>query len=420
MKNEARCCLEFQRSHEGISRRALLQGMLVAGAGMVISTSTGLNYALAADGGAVGDVIITLSMRGGMDGLMAVPRLGDPFLSKLRPTISVLDSTALLLDRNFGLHPNLTVLHSLYKSGELAIVHAAGTPVGTRSHFDDQNALELAAYAKPGTTSGWQNRFLQASGSSTVLSGLSVGDQTPVAFFGSAPSMSFENLDDVILNDIEADHGAYVQVLKNLHARSSNHWSQVALSSLSASEDLKKISETNQVVYPQSATADRFKLLASLLRAGTPIKTASIDFDGEFDVHSAAGVRIGAMADNFTDLDATIAAFKADIGDIWRRTTIITLTEFGRRLQENSSSGVDHGWASVIFVMGGGVKGGQVVCQWPGLAPDQLRDGDLAVTTDYRDVLAEVMRNRGGMSSTAISSILPGFTPRPLGITKAI
>ena len=160
--------------------------------------------------------------------------------------------------------------------------------------------------------------------------------------------------------------------------------------------------------------------LASLLNVGVPIKTAAIDFDGEFDVHSAAGVRTGAMTNNFNDLSATIAAFKADIGPLWRRVTIVTLTEFGRRLEENASGGVDHGWASAIFVMGGGVKGGQVVSKWPGLGEKDLSDGDLAVTTDYRHVLAEVLRNRGGLSTEAISAVLPSFTPQALGITRVI
>ena len=413
-------CPDFQTTEAGISRRSFLSGMLAVGGGLIISSSTGLKYSLAAFGDTPSDVIITLSMRGGMDGLMAVPRLGDPNMLLLRPTISVLDSQALILDRNFGLHPNLVNFKSLYDSKELAIVHAAGTPVGTRSHFDDQNALELAAYGNPGTTTGWQNRFLQAAGATNVLSGISVADQTPVAFYGASPTVTLSSLDDAILGDIEVDHKNYLQVLQNIHSRSTHRWSQVALSTLTASEELRTVKDQTHAAYPDTSTAERFKLLASLLNGNTPIKTASIDFSDNFDVHSDAGVRTGTMADNFKELDAIIAAFKADIGNIWQRVTIVTLTEFGRRLQENSSAGVDHGWASVIFVIGGGVKGGQVVCNWPGLEENNLRDGDLAVTTDYRHVLAEVMKNRGGLSSEAISTILPGFTPLPLGVTKPI
>ena len=414
-------CPDFERTQEGVSRRAFLSGMLAIGGGLVISETMGLRYAIAATGDVGADVIITISMRGGMDGLMAVPILGDPNLARLRPTISVIDSQALRLDRTFGLHPNLSTFKSLYDAGELAVVHATGTPVGTRSHFDDQNSLELAAYGNPGTATGWQNRYLQATGTTSVLSGLAVSDQMPVAMYGEASTMAFASFDDIFLTDIEADHNTYVDTLKKLHARSDNHWSRQAIETLDAVESLKKIKATaSAVVYPETGSAERFKMLASLINAGVPIKTASIDFDGEFDVHSSAGVRGGTMATNFSNLSATIAAFKADLGPRWQRVTIVTLTEFGRRLEENASAGVDHGWASAMFVMGGGVKGGQVITKWPGLAPEELNDGDLAVTTDYRHVLAEVLMNRGGLSSAAISAVLPSFRPMPLDFTRPI
>lgn len=420
MTNKACGCPDFERTQDGVSRRAFLSGMLAMGAGLVIGGTTGLRYAIAATGDTGADVIITISMRGGMDGLMAVPLLGDANLRRLRPTTSVLDSQALMLDRTFGLHPNLVTFKSLYDAGDLAVVHATGTPVGTRSHFDDQNSLELAAYGSPGTASGWLNRYLQATGNPTVLSGVAVADQTPVALYGDASSMAFSSLDDVALSDIETDHQTYLDILKRMHARSDHRWSRQALDTLAATESLKRVKDTSKVTYPQSGLADRFKVLASLLNAGIPIKTANVDYDGDFDVHSAAGVRTGTMANNFSDMSSTIAAFKQDIGSLWQRVTIVTLTEFGRRLEENASAGVDHGWASVIFVMGGGVKGGQVVAKWPGLSEGELNDGDLAVTTDYRHVLAEVLRNRGGLSSEAISAVLPAFTPQALDITRVI
>ena len=413
-------CPDFERTREGLSRRAFLSGMLAMGAGVVVSNTTGLRYAIAASGDTGADVIVTLSMRGGMDGLMAVPILGDANLARLRPTVSVLDSQALLLNRTFGLHPSLTTFKSLFDAGELSIVHAAGTPVGTRSHFDDQNSLELAAYGTPDTSSGWLNRYLMAAGSSSVLSGLAVADQTPVSLYGDASVTAFGSLDDVVLNDVDTDHRSYVDLLTRIHARSDHQWSRQALSTIAGTEALRGVKEKSNVVYPTSVTADRFKILASLLNAGIPIKTANIDFDGEFDVHSAAGVRQGTMADNFADLSSTIAAFKKDLGPRWGSVTIVTLTEFGRRLEENASAGVDHGWASAIFVMGGGVKGGQVVTNWPGLSEADLREGDLAVTIDYRHVLAEVLRNRGGLSATAVSSVLPSFTPKSLDITRPI
>ena len=413
-------CPDFANTRAGLTRRAFLNGMLGMGAGIVISNTSGLRYAIAASGDTGADVIITLSMRGGMDGLMAVPILGDKNLARLRPTASVLDSQALILNRTFGLHPKLTTFKALYDARELAVIHATGTPIGTRSHFDDQNSLELAAYGNPGSATGWQNRYLEAIGTTGVLSGIAVSDQTPVALYGEASTMAFESLDDIALSDIETDHKTYVDTLKRMHARSDHYWSQTAVDSLTASEALKQVKSNPSAKYPDSSSANRFKVLASLLKAGIPIKTAAIDFDGEFDVHSNAGVRSGSMADNFSDLSASIAAFKADLGPIWRRVTIVTLTEFGRRLEENASAGVDHGWASAMFVMGGGVRGGQVVAKWPGLNESQLDSGDLAVTTDYRHVLAEVLKVRGGLSSDAISAVLPSFVPKRLNITHPL
>jgi uncharacterized protein (DUF1501 family) len=160
--------------------------------------------------------------------------------------------------------------------------------------------------------------------------------------------------------------------------------------------------------------------LGTLLRGGTPIKTANIDFGGALDVHSAAGINTGTMADNFKNLNDTIMAFKQDLGSLWSKVTVVTITEFGRRLQENASAGLDHGWGSAMFVMGGGVKGGKVVANWPGIEEANLHNGDLAVTLDYRDVIADVLRYRGNLSSAELSAIFPGFKPQDLGLAKQV
>jgi uncharacterized protein (DUF1501 family) len=155
-----------------------------------------------------------------------------------------------------------------------------------------------------------------------------------------------------------------------------------------------------------------------MMKNGVNIKTANIEFAANFDVHSDAGILDGQTAGDLKDLSACIQAFKDDLGSLWGHVTIVTITEFGRRLQENASRGFDHGWGSAMFVMGGGVKGGRVITQWPGL--NDLRDGDLKVTLDYRHVLAEVMKYRGGMAADKISGVLPGFTPKDIGIVKQL
>lgn len=404
----------------GFSRRAFLGGVLSLGGGLVISAEPGLDYALAAPGDAAADVIIMISMRGGMDGLMAVPVLGDPMLAQYRPKTSVADSQNIALDNHFGLHKNLSSFKTLFDAQELAIVHAVGTPVGTRSHFDDQFAIEMADYDKPDTPTGWQTRFLKATGSTEVLSGVSISQNKPVSLRGATQAGTFEDLNSITITNIGDDRDAHLNLLRRMHKFSEHAWAKTAIGSIDASERLRKISTSLNASYPDTPLGRRFKTLATLLRGGMPIKTANIDFGGALDVHSAAGIATGTMADNFKNLNDTIAAFKQDLGAMWNQTTIVTITEFGRRLQENASAGLDHGWGSAMFVMGGGVKGGKVVANWPGIDEASLHNGDLAVTLDYRDVISNVLRDRGGLSATQLGSIFPGFKAQDLGLAKPL
>lgn len=421
MTEELCGCEEFQELERGLTRRTFINAALALGGGLLVTDASGFQYSTAAYGAANADVIVSINMRGGMDGLMAVQPLGDPQLGVWRPNLSLADSQTLSLDNQFGLHPNLSNFKAFFDSGQLAVIHAVGTPVGTRSHFDDQKALELAAYNNPSLTQGWQNRLLQATGSTDVFAGFAPQSQTPISLMGSKSSAVFNNINNVIIDDFKDIRRAdYLSILRKMHSKSSHPWQKSALSSIAASEKLRTVKTTSTAIYPNTVFGERMKTLAQLLKSGINIKTANIDFDGQLDVHSAAGVTAGTMADNFKALDGAIAAFKEDTGEIWNRTTIVTLTEFGRRLQENASQGVDHGWASAMFVMGGGVRGGQVLAKWPGLTKEKLRDGDLQVTLDYRHVLAEILRNRAGMTSSQLSNVLPGFTPQNLGLTRPI
>jgi len=420
--NHKNCgCEEFQELERGFSRRGFIGSVLAVGGGLLLTDASGLQYAMAATGDTNTDVVITISMRGGMDGIMAVQPLGSPRLRTLRPNLSLDDSATLSLDNHFGLHRNLKAFKALYDQGELAVVHAVGTPVGTRSHFDDQNSLELAAYNNPGLASGWQNRYLTEVGATDVLAGISTTRQRPVTFMGPASAAVFENTQDVVIQGLEAvKRTDYLNVLRDLHSKNTHQWGRTAAATITSAERLAKVDSATNVVYPATILGNRLKVLASLIKSGIPVKTANVDFGGNLDVHSDAGPLTGTMANNFTDLSESIAAFKADIAQDWKRVTIVTITEFGRRLQENASAGLDHGWGSAMFVTGGGVKGGKVIANWPGLEDANLRDGDLAVTLDYRHVLAEVMRYRGGMTSANLSNILPDFKPSDLGLVRNI
>ncbi len=413
-------CEEFNQLNRGLSRRGFLTGVLSLGGGLVISVEPGFDYTVAQAAEQKPDTIVMVSMRGGMDGLMAVPVLGDSNLRNYRPKTALVDSQNISLDNHFGLHRDLSGFKTLFDSKELAVVHAVGTPKGTRSHFDDQLAVELAAYEKPGTTAGWQTRYLQATGATEVLSGYSGSQTKPAAFRGANQAVTFEDIASVTITSIGNDRGAHLRLLQNMHKNSDHVWSKSALNSISASESLKNVAETSLVEYPDTKFGRRLKLLAAMLKAGTAVKTANIDFAGDLDVHSNAGILDGVMADNFKNLNDSVLAFKLDVGSLWNSITIVTVTEFGRRLSENGSAGLDHGWGSAMFVMGGGVNGGKVVADWPGISEADLSNGDLKVTTDYRHVIADVLRYRGNLSSSELAAIFPDFQPKTLGLAKQL
>ena len=411
---------EFHEAQLRLSRRGFIGGVLALGGAILIGEGTGLEYALADTGGssgaALGDIIINLNMRGGMDGLLAVAPLADSALRAARPTLALNDSALLPLDGFFGMHPSLAGLKALFDAKELSLVHAAGTPIGTRSHFDDQLALELAAYNAPTTVGGWQTRLLSNTGASQVFSGVAVGQNVPASLNGALQAVAFESKQRVLLSNINIDRADQLAALRSLHQDSGRIWSASALSSIDASLEVEGVNIISAVTYPKTALGNRFQLLAELIKGGLPIRTANVDFDGHLDVHAAAGSLTGTMPDNFKNLSDTILAFKADLGPLWTKTTVVTVTEFGRRVAENAQAGLDHGWGSVMFVMGGSVNGGKIVAKWPGLSAGALSGGDLPVTTDYRSVLTEVMTVRGGVSATAMKQIFPEFAPQTLGL----
>lgn len=411
-------CREFNLLQFNLNRRNFIGGVLALGGGLLLGSGTGVEYALAAPGteSYKGDVIINLNMRGGMDGLMAVQPLASNRLRALRPDLSLNDSELLPLDGFFGLHPNLYGLKALFDAKELSIVHAVGVPVGTRSHFDDQFALETAAYLAPSTVGGWQARLLKNTGVAQVFDGVAVGSNLPTSLSTHNEAVAFEDTTLVKLKDFNMDRGAQLSLLRNLHSDSGLLWSQTALNSIDASLRIENLNQPTAVSYPTGTLANRFKLMAQLIKGGIPVRTANIDFDGHLDVHVAAGARTGTMADNFKNLSDVITAFKQDLGPLWKQVTVVTVTEFGRRLTQNAQLGLDHGWASAMFVMSGSGQGGRLITKWPGLEAAQLSSGDLAVTTDYRSVLSEVLTSRAGVSTTALGQIFPSFAPERLGL----
>jgi uncharacterized protein (DUF1501 family) len=414
-------CAEGRRA--GVTRRQFLgRAGAVVGAGAAVSLvgpGTGMQLAFAAD--YVGDTVVVLSLRGGFDGLSAVIPVGDPGYAKARPTIGVPASRTKQLDTMFGLHPALAPLFPLYSAGSLAFVHAVGQPTRTRSHFAAMEEMENAA---PGSAlrTGWIDRMIGVTGSPSTFSAVHVGSGgAPKSMIGPNPELVLSDLASFKLSSpsgtVEQDRWA--AALKALHAEAPDAVKAPALATVAASSAAAQIATSYPTpaaaLYPDTPLAKSLKEVARLVKAKAGLRAATVDV-GEWDMHSGLGASDkGWMFDQLSALSKALVAFVTDLGDRMADVTLVTLSEFGRRVGENGSGGLDHGHGNACLVLGGGVAGGKVYGRWPGLAADQLDDGDLAGTTDYRTILAEILEKRGQLSS---AQVFPDLGTERLGMLK--
>lgn len=408
-----------------LSRRSALLGGL-GGLGTVLSTGalTAVDTRVAfAAGPATADTVVVLSLRGGFDGLSAVPPVGDPAFAALRPGIGVPAAAALPLDPMFGLHPALSALKPLYDSGSLAIVHATGLPAPNRSHFDATEELERAA---PGSSlrTGWLDRMLALGTPDGPFGAVQLGSTSmPLSLLGPFPALGMYSVDSFGLDGTDSDsRPGWETFLSATHDLADQATSRAVTDTLGALEQTAAMADAGYspgagAVYPDSDLGQALRDVARLVKADVGLRVATLDV-GDWDMHVGLGSPDnGWMHDKLTDLGAALAAFATDLGPFLDDVTLITLSEFGRRAEENDSAGVDHGWGNAAFVLGGGVNGGQVIAGWPGLGGAGLTDGDLTVTTDYRAVLADILSHRVGAGVDAIGEVLPGWSGSSLGLT---
>jgi uncharacterized protein (DUF1501 family) len=402
-----------------LSRRTFLTG-LAATAG-VAALDDGLSTRVAFAGGQVaGDVLVVLSLRGGVDGLSAVAPVTDPAYLSARPTIALPASQAIQLDQTFGMHPALSPLLPWWRSGELAVVHAVGQSDPSRSHFRAMEEMERAA---PGTSvrTGWLDRVLGVHKGSGPLQAVAMGSAPlPQALRGPAPVMSAWDLDSFRLGWIPSSdtkrHHRWTTAMSRLQTGAQASIGGPARSALHALDAVQSVSRRERDLshYPATKLAGALRDVARLIKADVGMQLACVDF-GNWDMHAGLGqVGQGWMHQQLGDLASALASFATDLGDQLQRVTVVTLSEFGRRVAENGSGGLDHGHGNAMFLLGGGVVGGRVHGTWPGLAG--LDAGDLPVTTDYRTVLTEVLRNRCGVTRTG--SVFPGFHGTALGVVR--
>ncbi|MGO4601086.1 DUF1501 domain-containing protein [Terrabacter sp. 2YAF2] len=409
-------CPQSQLLSSQVSRRTLLAGAGALGAlGAVLgapspSVATQLAFTSTAY---TGDTIVILSLRGGFDGMSAVVPIGDPAYFAARPSIAIPSSRAIKLDTMFGLHPALAPLKPIWDARGLAVVHAVGQVNRTRSHFEAMTSMENAA---PGSAmrSGWLDRMIGLSGPVSTFASASVGSATtPPSMMGPNPEVAIQTVDSFTLSGAGAadEQSRWTTALNALYGGAPAPLAIPAaatLAALSTMASLKASGYTpaNGAFYPKGAVGDALRDLARLIKARIGLRAATIDV-GNWDMHSGLGASdAGWMFRQLTELGQALAAFNRDLGTQMGDVTLVTLSEFGRRVAENGSGGLDHGHGNVAFVMGGGVRGGKVFGRWPGLAAGDLDNGDLAGTTDYRTILAEALERRSRVSSSTVFPLL--------------
>lgn len=410
--DEKQCCEEYA----GLSRRGLLKGVLGAGATTAFFGTTFTQTAFAATQPA-DRVLVVLSLRGAADGLSLVVPHGDPAYYTARPRIAIPAATLLATDGFFGLHPSLAPLLPLWTAGKMAAVHATGLPVANRSHFA---AMEQLEDADPGSAArvGWINRLVGTDTYDNPLQAIGMGLSTPItAMYGPEPGVTTSGVADMTLagTDQWDPEGRRPRSLQTLWADAPGAVGRGGRAALAAVDDFAPVRQTsgtpaNGASYPDGDLGRALADTARTIRADVGAQVISVDHDGGWDMHANLGtLEWGSMIDAAGALAASLAAFFTDLGPLADKVTVVTISEFGRRVKENANYGLDHGHGNVMFLLGAGVRAGYHGT-WPGLT-DSL-DADLAVTTDYRSVLAELVDRRLGRS---VSAVFPGFSPEPVG-----
>jgi len=379
------------------------------------------------------DVLICIFQRGAADGLNMVVPVGDDSYYKNRPTIKIAQPSgaagaAIDLDGFFALHPSLAPFKELWDDGVLAAVHATGSPDGTHSHFDAMDFMERGTPGSKSIPTGWIGRHLgsvDTSGNTSPFRAVGMGTLVQASLRGPVAATALQSIADFHLGG----KGAVASQIATFQASLSSLYADDAWLDLQAQQTVNAINTLaaknpgayqpqNGAKYPDTDFGSAMMQVAQLIKADLGMEVACVDLGG-WDTHASQGGATGQQADLLAELAGGLAAFHADLADRMSRIIVVTMSEFGRRLLENGSGGTDHGHGNCMFVLGGGVNGGKVYADWPGLAPEQLSSpGDLAITTDYRTVLAEIVDRR--LLNPKLGDVFPGFTPPAyLGLTRA-
>jgi uncharacterized protein (DUF1501 family) len=360
--------------------------------------------------------LVVIFQRGAADGLNIVVPHGEPAYYAMRPSINIPRTQVIDVDGFFGLHPSMASFQPLWSARHLAIVHAAGSPDPTRSHFDAQDYMESGTPGVKATEDGWLNRSLHslpAQADKSAFRAIALGPSLPRILSGAEPAVAMNNVNDFgvggrnpkaspIANTFESMYDQSVDTV--LHGPGRETFEAVKMLK---SADPSKYRPAVGANYSNGRFGQSLKQLAQLMKADLGVQVAFADIGG-WDHHVHEGSTQGQIANVLRDFSQSLSAFWIDLGDGAEGVVVVTMSEFGRTARENGNRGTDHGHANVMFVMGGPVKGGKVYGRWPGLDSSELYEGrDLAVTTDFRRVVGEAVFSHLG--NTKLDQVFPGF-----------
>jgi uncharacterized protein (DUF1501 family) len=363
-------------------------------------------------------VLVCLFQRGAADGLSMVVPYGDKDYYKLRSDIALAapskkagSSGVLDLDGRFGLHPALAPLHELYRTGELAVLHACGNPNATRSHFEAQDLMESGTGSDRKLTTGWLNRMISCcpedAAHRSSLQAVAMTAQLPRSLQGSADALAIADLSRFGTGGTSTP---FEQIYENavgdaLHGAGRDGFAAMDL--------LRKVNPKNYTPahganYPTGAFGKSLRQVAQLIKADVGLEIVFVEIGG-WDTHANQGGATGTLATRLTELGGGLAALHKDLGEKMSDVLVLTMSEFGRTARENGNRGTDHGHGTAFFALGGDVRGGRVLGEWPGLSDDKLFEGrDLAITTDYRDFFAEACVRHMGVAEKDLPRVFPG------------
>jgi len=411
------------------TRRFFLHKGALAIAGTAAIPSFLVRSVLAETESAPGRRLVVIFQRGAADGLNIVVPYREKNYYSMRPSIAIPQNQVLDLDGFFGLHPSLADFKPLYDQGHLAIVHAAGSPDMSRSHFDAQDYMESGTPGIKSTQDGWLNRALQAEDlrrreQHTAFRALALGPEVPLTLAGKIPTIALSNLNSFAVGGRGPAPSPAANAFEAMYGDSGDHIFHAAGDETFEAVKMLRAANPAQytpgpgVEYPNSEFGNNMRQIAQLLKANLGVEAAFTDVSG-WDTHHDQGSVNGQLSNRLRDFSSSIVAFWRDLGDSAADVTLVTMSEFGRTARENGTGGTDHGHANAMFVLGGDVKGGKVYGRWPGLDNDQLNEGrDLALTTDYRQVLGEVVNKTLGASN--LDLVFPGARVAPASFLRLV